>query len=186
MKTFNAFIISFISLFFLTNSTTQAQVEHQVSVGAGYANEVFFSLKNGVVKTTPRNSWDIAFYAKAVSAGIITNSGAGVELFSYPKAANVGWDSFDTTGMISWVPLYNDVSDWEEGAFNRNALGHPDYGWGVYNMVSHNVFGDSLFLIKTVDGLYRKLNIIKENFCREYLYHPVCKFGWFKRLYRYY
>ena len=162
MKTFNAFIISFIFLFILSSKTTQAQVEHNVSMGAGYANEVFFSLKNGVVKTSPRNTWDIAFYTPAFSAGIITNSGAGVELYTYPKAANGGWDSFDTTGKASWTPLYNDVSQWEEGAFNRNALGHPDYGWGIYNMSSHSVFGDSLFLIKSVDGQYRKLNIIKK------------------------
>lgn len=162
MKTFNALIISFIFLFSLSSRSLHAQVEHQVSVGAGYANEVFFSLKNGVVKTTPRNSWDIAFYAQTFSAGIITNSGAGVELYVYPKAANDGWDAFDTTGMTSWTPLYNDVTQWEEGAFNRNALGHPDYGWGIYNMMSHSLFGDSLFLIKTVDGLYRKLNIIKK------------------------
>lgn len=162
MKTFNAFVISLIFSFLLINGKTKAQVEHQVSVGAGYADEVFFSLKTGVVKTTPRNTWDIAFYSQAFSAGIITNSGAGVELYAYPKSANDGWDAFDTIGMTSWIPLYNDVSQWEEGAFNRNAQGHPDYGWGIYNMASHNVFGDSLFLIKTVDGVYRKLNIIKK------------------------
>lgn len=162
MKTFNAFVISLIFSFLLINGKTKAQVEHQVSVGAGYADEVFFSLKTGVVKTTPRNTWDIAFYSQAFSAGIITNSGAGVELYAYPKSANDGWDAFDTIGMTSWIPLYNDVSQWEEGAFNWNAQGHPDYGWGIYNMASHNVFGDSLFLIKTLDGVYRKLNIIKK------------------------
>lgn len=125
-------------------------------------DEVFFSLKNGIVKAAPRNTWDIAFYTQAFSAGIITNDGAGVVLYAYPKADNAGWDTFDTTGMASWIPLFNDVTSWEEGAFNRNASGHPDYGWGVYNSNSHDVKGDSLFLIKPVDGIYRKLNIVKK------------------------
>ena len=162
MKTFNVIVISFIFLFFFSSRNVQAQVEQNVSVGAGYADEVYFSLKNGVVKTVPRNTWDIAFYTQSFSAAILTNSGSGVELYTYPNAANDGWDAFDTTGMASWTPLYNDVSQWEEGAFNRNALGHPDYGWGIYNMASHSVFGDSLFLVKSADGQYLKLNIIKK------------------------
>lgn len=140
----------------------QAQTPGSVEMGAGYANEVFYSLTNGVVKTSPRNLWDIAFYANAFSAGIITNDGAGVELYTYPNAAASGWDSFDTTGMTSWTKMYNDPSDWENGAFNRNQKGHPDYGWGIYSSTSHDLIGDSLFLVKTPDGIYRKLNIIRK------------------------
>lgn len=140
----------------------QAQNPGSIEMGPLYANEVFYSLTNGVVKTSPRNIWDIAFYTDAFSAGIVTNDGAGVELYTYPNAAADGWDSFDTTGMSSWTKMYNDPSDWENGAFDRNQKGHPDYGWGVYSMTSHDVIGDSLFLIKTPDGIYRKLNIIRK------------------------
>lgn len=146
-------LLSFISL---------AQEEKTVVMGATYANEVYYSLETGVVMTSPRNTWDIAFYTEAFSAGIITNDGMGVELYAYPKAGNEGWDSFDTTGKASWTRLYNDVSNWENGAFNRLEKGHPDYGWGVYSITSHDVIGDSLFLIKTPDGKYRKLNIIRK------------------------
>lgn len=162
MKTFNALVISLIILLFLTNQHIQAQEEQNVSMGAGYVDEVFFSLKNGIVKTAPRNTWDIAFYTQAFSAGIIINDGAGVALYAYPKAGADGWNDFDTTGMSTWTPLFNNTTSWEEGAFNRNASGHPDYGWGVYNMNSHDVNGDSLFLIKPIDGVYRKLNIVKK------------------------
>lgn len=143
-------------------SRLQAQTPGSVEMGQFYANEVFYSLTNGVVKTSPRNIWDIAFYTNAFSAGIVINDGAGVELYTYPNAANDGWDSFDTTGMASWPKMYNDPSDWENGAFDRNQKGHPDYGWGVYSMTTHDVIGDSLFLIKTPDGIYRKLNIIRK------------------------
>jgi hypothetical protein len=162
MKTFNALVISLIILLFSNNNLLQAQEEHSVSMGASYVDEVFFSLKNGIVKTSPRNSWDIAFYTQAFSAGIITNDGAGVALYTYPNAGSAGWETFDTTGMSTWPQLFNNTTSWEEGSFNRNASGHPDYGWGIYNMNSHDVNGDSLFLIKPIDGVYRKLNIVKK------------------------
>ncbi len=65
----------------------------------------------------------------------------------------------DTTGLWSWQPMYNSMTSWEEGAFSMYATGHPDYGWGVYNSQNHNIDGDSLFIIKGIDGKYRDLYI---------------------------
>lgn len=149
-------------LIVVTYFSVSAQEEKSISMGALYAQEVYYSFENGVVLTSSRNTWDIAFYTPAFSAGIITNDGNGVELYQYPNASNEGWDSFDTTGKATWTRLFNDVSDYENGAFNRLQKGHPDYGWGVYNINSHDVVGDSLFLIKTADGKYRKLNIVRK------------------------
>ena len=162
MKTFNAHTLSLIILISFFSAGTKAQTVHTASMGNQYVNEVFFSLTNGEVKVSPRNIWDIAFYSNAFSAGIVINDGAGVVLYTYPNADVSGWDSFDTTGMVGWSKMYNDASDFENGAFNRNALGHPDYGWGVYSMTTHNVVGDSLYLIKPLDGVYRKLQIVRK------------------------
>ncbi len=63
----------------------------------------------------------------------------------------------DTAGLSTWQPMYNSMTTWDEGAFNMNALGHPDYGWGLYNSQNHNVYGDSLYVIKCLDGEYRDL-----------------------------
>lgn len=161
MKSFNSFILSAILLLCSTGLSLNAQNSYSVAMGPQYSNEVFFSLSNGIVKTTPRNTWDIGFYTIPFSAGIITNDGANVMLYTYPKAALDGWDSFDTTGMSSWKPLYNNTADWEDGAFNRNELGHPDYGWGVYG-TTHDVVGDSLYLIQTANGSFLKLHIVKK------------------------
>jgi len=155
-------LISFVLLVVFNFNRLQAQTPGSIEMGPQYADEVFYSLTNGVVKTSPRSLWDIAFYTNSFSAGIITNDGAGVELYTYPNAAADGWDSFDTTGLSTWPKMYNDPTEWENGAFNRNQKGHPDYGWGVYSMTSHDVIGDSLYLIKTPDGVYRKLNIIRK------------------------
>ncbi|HPF64036.1 T9SS type A sorting domain-containing protein [Lentimicrobium sp.] len=162
MKSFNALIISLTLLFASFSGTLQAQTTHTASMGNQYVNEVFFSLTNGEVRTSPRNLWDIAFFTPAFSAGIIVNDGAGVALYTYPNAGISGWETFDTTGMASWKRLYNNTTDFEDGAFNRNALGHPDYGWGIYSMTSHDVVGDSLYLIATPDGMYRKLQIVRK------------------------
>jgi len=162
MKKVNTLIIAIALLSAAATRGVNAQTQYTASMGPQYVNEVFFSLRNGEVKTSPRNIWDIAFYTNAFSAGIITNDGSGVALYAYPNAAADGFDSFDTTGMASWQRLYNNTAEWEDGAFNRNALGHPDYGWGIYSMTTHDLTGDSLYLIKPLDGIYRKLHIVKK------------------------
>jgi hypothetical protein len=53
--------------------------------------------------------------------------------------------------------MYNSHTDWETGAFCVNQTGHPDYGWGRYNTSSHDVIGDSLYVIKLRDASFRKL-----------------------------
>jgi len=40
-----------------------------------------------------------------------------------------------------------------------NATGHPNYGWGNYNMASHNVEGSSVYIIKTRSGAMMKIAI---------------------------
>jgi hypothetical protein len=96
------------------------------------------------------------------SSSILTNDGAGVVLYTYPKADTSGWATVDTAGITTWKPMYNDPADWENGAFSRNATGHPDYGWCKYNDVTHDLTGDSLFVIKLRDGSFRKLWMIKK------------------------
>ncbi|MEI7980764.1 MAG: T9SS type A sorting domain-containing protein, partial [Bacteroidota bacterium] len=87
---------------------------------------------------------------------------SGVVLYTYPYADTTGWATVDTAGLSTWKPMYNDPADWENGAFSRNATGHPDYGWGKYNDVTHNLVGDSLFIIKLRDGSFKKFWIVKK------------------------
>lgn len=128
-----------------------------VTMGAGYANDIYYSMENGEVLSVDRTNWDLGFYTSAFSAAIITNDGNGVELYNYPHADTNGWDNVDTTGLSSWKVLYNSFDEWEDGAFNRNATGHPDYGWCIYNSFTHNLIGDSLYIVKFADGAAKKL-----------------------------
>lgn len=134
-----------------------------VVMGPQYANDIYYSLENGVVTTVSRNNWDIGFHTTVWSATIITNGGAGADLYTYPYADTSGWASVDTTGMAGWPMMYDDENEWENGAFSRNSAGHPDYGWGKYNPVTHDVVGDSLYILKTLDGTYKKIWILRKN-----------------------
>ncbi len=137
-----------------------AQVEKEVITGAGYADDVYYSLENGSVATVARNTWDIAFITQVYSGSILANTSAGVELYTYSLGDTADWSSLDTTGMV-WSPMYNSIETFDEGAFGVHALGHPDYGWGIYGGMGL-VTGDSLFVIKTIAGVYKKLSIIQK------------------------
>ncbi len=136
--------------------------DDSVTMGNGYANDIYYSFENGEVTSVVRTNWDIGFYTSTWSAGIIINDGTGMELYLYPKADTSGWSSVDTTGLSTWSVLYNSTEDWEIGAFNRNELGHPDYGWGVYNTITHDVVGDSIYIMKWPNNVYKKFQVIKK------------------------
>ena len=159
MKNFLS-IIAIVAIISFNNLEVFSTNPDTLSMNPGYASDIFYSMSQGEVLNTPRSGWEMAFYTSAFSAGIIINDGSGVELYAYPNGDTSAWASMDTTGLSSWSPLYNSPTDWEDGAFNRLAQGHPDYGWGVYNMITHNIVGDSLYVIKTEDGSFKKLWIV--------------------------
>lgn len=134
-----------------------------VTMGAGYANDIYYSLENGVIAETPRTSWDIAFTADAQSSAILINEAAGVELKAYPSEGTTPeemWaESIDLTGYDTWEKLLNPDTTWSEGAFGMNAEGPLNYGWGNYNMATHNVEGCCLYIIKTRSGAMMKIFI---------------------------
>ncbi|MCK5136019.1 MAG: T9SS type A sorting domain-containing protein [Bacteroidales bacterium] len=137
-----------------------AQEQKEVVTGAVYADDVYYSLVNGSVTTVARDNWDIAFTTQVYSISILANNGAGVELYTYSLGDTTDWANLDTTGM-TWTPMYNSLETFDEGAFSAHALVHPDYGWGIYGGMGL-ITGDSLFVIKTVSGVYKKLAIIRK------------------------
>lgn len=142
------------------NPPVPQTVTETVSMGANYADDVFYSLSDGIVATEARDNWDIAFGTEARSSSIITNAAGGVELYVYPTDGTWTWgDPVDTTGISGWNPLWNSQETWEDGAFSRNATGHPNYGWGEYDAVTHDVIGVTLYVIKLSDGSYKQIFI---------------------------
>jgi len=141
-----------------------AQEEKEVVTGAGYANDVYYSLENGSVTTVDRVNWDIAFVTQVMSVSVLANNGSGVELYTYTGGDIEDWAIVDTAGM-DWTPMYNSNDTWDMGAFNANSIPGDDfdYGWGRYNMTTHQITGDSIFVIKTMSGAVKKIAINQKN-----------------------
>jgi hypothetical protein len=129
-----------------------------ISLGANYANDIFYRLSDGLVTSAPRSNWDIGFSVSPREAAILTNGAAGVTLKVNPIPANWTWTTaIDTIGYNSRATLYNSDTTWLEGAFNMNATGHPNYGWGKYSETTHNLTGVALYIIKTRKGDLKKI-----------------------------
>lgn len=152
----------FLGLAALSSLTALSQsVSGTVSIGANYSNQKWYSLANGEVGTQSKDNWDIAFEITGYTSAIYANtqkSNFAVYLAPYSIA---NWGSVDTAGMSSWTALYNSDTTWTVGAFNKGAdVSDPaDLGWGVYDMNTHIVSGDSCYVLKLSATSYKKLKI---------------------------
>jgi len=160
--------LSFAGGLILTISGTAALAQvpmlpQEVIMGTGYANEVYYQFTTYSTYETPRDAWDISFKTMPESAAVLINDGMGATLWAYPYADTTGWAVIDTFELYLWPPLYNDENDWENGAFNRNSAGYPDYGWGIYDPNTEMITGDSLFIMQLADGSFKKVWIVRKN-----------------------
>ncbi len=152
-----------LMIFGITGLAQVPMLPQTVVMGPGYANEVYYQFTTGDTISTPRDAWDISFKTMPESAGILINDGLDAVLWAYPYADTSGWAAIDTFDFYTWLPLYNDPTDWENGAFNRHSTGYPDYGWGVYNAVTQVITGDSIFIMQLMDGSLKKIWIVEKN-----------------------
>jgi hypothetical protein len=141
-----------------------AQEQKEVVTGAGYADDVYYSMENGTVTTVQRDNWDIGFVTQQMSVSVLANNGSGVELYTYPAGDIDDWATVDTAGM-DWTPMYNSIETFDMGAFNANTIPDDDfdYGWGRYNMTTHQITGDSIFIIKTLADSIKKVAIVQKS-----------------------
>ena len=143
----------------------------QISMGNNYANQVFYSMQNGEIKNISNDNWDLAFTTDQYASTIRTNDGKGVELYTYHLGDTSDWQNINVSIINNLSSgMYNSEISWYDGAFENNSLGHPDYGWGVYNMINHNVTGDSLYIIKTINGNWKKIWIQELTTAGEYIF----------------
>ena len=143
----------------------------QISMGNNYTNQIFYSMQNGEIKNISNDNWDLAFTTDQYASTIRTNDGKGVELYTYHLGDTSDWQNINVSILNNLsLGMYNSEISWHDGAFENNSLGHPDYGWGVYNMITHNVTGDSLYIIKTINGNWKKIWIQELTTAGEYIF----------------
>ncbi|MEC7645890.1 MAG: T9SS type A sorting domain-containing protein [Bacteroidota bacterium] len=141
---------------------------NQISLNSSYTNQSFYSMQNGEVLNVSNEDWDIAFSTASFSSSIRTNDGKGVELYTYQLGDTSAWNNISSNDINNLPSLmFNTDTSWQYGAFDTYQTGGFDYGWGVYNIQTHHLTGDSLFLIKTINNNWKKL-WIKSKILGEY------------------
>ena len=137
--------------------TGNAQVvAGSVTMGAGYADQVFYKFSNQSANAYPHASWDVAFL-RTNNFGFATrvNEARGIQIFE--ASSNIAdWTTIDVANESNWVPLHNSETEWDLGALDQ---GSATYGWGEYNPATHHVTGAVVFVFKYANGTYRKFKI---------------------------
>ncbi len=146
----------------------QAQTADSVSIGAGYAGKGFYTLGTGYDSVASNTDWDIAIASYALqTVSIRINAGFGAELYK-STGDTTSWATLDTAGLqggVTWIRCHDSDTSFEPSAFEAGATGHPNYGWGNYNSITHDVIGDKVFVIRLagMSPVYKKVWIEKFN-----------------------
>lgn len=136
--------------------TANAQTAASVTMGAGYANQVYYKMSTETTNTYPHASWDLAFL-RTSNFGFATRVNDAKNVEVYEASANIAdWATIDVTQVANWTRLYNSETIWENGAIDN---GSATYGWGEYNPGNHHVTGSIVFVLKYANGTFRKFKI---------------------------
>lgn len=143
----------------------QTVIVDTVSLGAGYANQKWYSLKNDEQGTQNKDNWDIAFEISGFTGSILGNvQKTNFAVYKAPYKIS-DYATIDTTGIRNWPMVYNSDTTWSVGAFNygANPANAMDLGWGVYNTTTHIITGDSTYVLKLSPTSYKKLKLVNLN-----------------------
>lgn len=154
-----------IILMAATQVGAQTVVVDTVSVGAGYANQKWYSLKNDEQGTQSKDNWDLGFEISGYTAAILGNvQKTDFTVYKAPYKIS-DYATIDTTGIRNWPKVYNSDTTWAIGAFNTggNPSNPMDLGWGTYNTTTHIITGDSTYVIKLSATSYKKIKFIDLN-----------------------
>ena len=147
----------------ITQQNTRPFISDTISLGAPsagftYPNDVFYNMQNGSKTSVVGHNWHLAFAIRKAtppnkflqSASILANEGRGVSVY----LSNKDWNNFDTIGFTNWLNPHNSDSSWDLGALNANRSQSNafDFGWGTYDMVTHHITGNKIYLVKITVG----------------------------------
>ncbi len=148
----------------------QTSVYDTVYTGEKGALSTFYSLASQTKTTTAYTDWHLAISIRASAfptsplcgTTMRMNEPIGVNVYYVPNTSAAQFDNLDTAGYAQWTKLHDSDTALDEGALNsnrdRNAI--FDFGWGVYNSATHNVVGDSVYLIQLPNGELKKFTVI--------------------------
>ena len=155
-------IFTTLTLIVLGTFVINAQEYIEISTGASYDNQLYYTFDQNQMTTINNNSWDIAFRCGATDAGILINESAGLSLPNMQLWLAPSNDFSETIDPITLTDsLYNASSSWEDGAFNsaKDENDPLDYGWGAYNFMNHKVEGTRVFALRLRDDSWKKIKV---------------------------
>ncbi len=138
----------------------------QVSVGAGYSNQAYYTLNNDATTILPNESWDLAFATAPGNAGVFYNESSrssmattAPELRLYLAPTSEFSDPINPSELAD--SLYNPEKTWETGAFNsiRDENDPNDYGWGTFNAAAQAIEGNKVYALKLRNNTWKKISI---------------------------
>jgi hypothetical protein len=159
----------FLALTASLMGSLNAQTTDSIEMGAGYANDVYYSLQTGKVAEVANNNWQLGFSIGSMNVSVRANTGTSsskngaVTIYEMPGVDNIAaWTVFDTAGFkTTWASRNNSDADWQMGALNySDTTDQFDYGWGAYDMSTHVINGYRLYMAVVNNGsttLYKKL-----------------------------
>ncbi|MGO1729872.1 MAG: T9SS type A sorting domain-containing protein [Flavobacteriaceae bacterium] len=158
-------LLHFVVIFMVAIQVQAQEATKTVSMGASYANQVFYKISTDQQSSLSIDAWDLAFLrTSSYDMGIRVNDAKGIEVYEASNQAS-DWSNIDVSNESQWSILYNSEVSWADGAFMQ---GSATYGWGEYNSANHQVTGSIIFVLKYADGTFRKFFI--ENFYGAYTF----------------
>ncbi len=146
----------------LIPAVLHAQETVTINTAPTNAQQVYYSLSDGVQATAALADWDLAFEITGFTSSIRVNGAKGLVAYQ-TNAAISEWGTVNTPDVANWTEIHDSEIDWSVGALNYgNNLSEPDgvdLGWGLYNMITHTIAGTKIFVIDDGQGNYRKLRI---------------------------
>ncbi|MEZ5046123.1 MAG: T9SS type A sorting domain-containing protein [Chitinophagaceae bacterium] len=150
-------LISICFILFTTYSFAQLinWTNDNISYDPAYAKSVYYSLKNGTVRSETNANYDLAFsFSIADSAAVWSNPFQNT-VYNIHKPFSE-WANITLADTANAKILYNNDQGWYQGAYNDFPSANPfDFGWGIYDNVTHNILGDSIFIVKSGNTYYK-------------------------------
>ncbi|MEM7084886.1 MAG: T9SS type A sorting domain-containing protein [Bacteroidota bacterium] len=149
-------LILSISVSLMATLALAQETTVNLSLGAGYENEVYYKLSDETSSMYLAADWDLAFLRTSIfDLGVRVNDGIGIKVYEVADTP-AGYETVDVTNQGSWVELYNSDTEWKDGAFMQ---GSASFGFGEYNPATNHVEGTIIFVLEYQDGTFRKLFI---------------------------
>lgn len=138
-----------------------AQTLDTLSIGAGYTQTIWYNFETDVETKKSNLDWDLAFSTRIRRDAAIHTSPYSTLYKAVAPASAWSTVSVDT---LKLTPQLGVDTSWSWGTFNLTGDNVFNYGWGNYNTATHNVNGDSVYVLKTTTGAWKKIIIDRLSF----------------------